>query len=394
MKRSSQHVLAYERSAIFTARSSSAFAILPLAATLGLAAACSEEVGPRAKNGGTQPPGADAGDQPGEAFNAGEELRIPVPAAGRVYAKLASPPALVTPADPKADKGWDLAFEGLDVYTNSGPSGSGASLAFGPLDPIVFLEDAAPEVPFLTADKAGGAFIRWYFYEGPPNHALYSRFHVFGVKDGDKLYRVQILSYYGKRDGAAVSALYKIRYAEVGQPAKEAVDLDGTAGGTTAGDPAAPAECIDLGTGARMMLTAAEARTSTAWHLCFRRQDISVNGEEGGPRGVGAIDFDAEKTATEKLEDIVQLTPESELARFDAITAASFEGQTLRGDRVVSAFSGLWTERGANPAAPGKFAWLVVGADGKRRHLVGFARFEGATATSPGTIVMRVKAAK
>ena len=143
-----------------------------------------------------------------------------------------------------------------------------------------------------------------------------------------------------------------------------------------------------------MMLTAAEARASSAWHLCFRRQDISVNGEEGGPRGVGAIDFDADKTANEKFEDIVQLTPESELARFDAINAASFEGQTLRGDRIVSAFSGLWTERGSSPLAPGKFAWLVVGADGKKRYLVGFARFEGATATSPGTIVMRVKAAK
>lgn len=372
-----------------TELSSSARA-LSFAAAVGVAVACSEEVGPGAKNGATTT--ADAG--PEEAFNAGEELKIPVPPQGRVHVKLASPPAIVTPADPNTDKGWDVAFEGLDVYTNSGTSGSGASLAFGPLDPIVFVEDVAPEVPFLTEDKAGGAFIRWYFYEGAPNHGLYSRFHVFGVKDGDKLYRVQILSYYGKRDGAAVSALYTIRAAEVGQPAKEVVDLDGTAGGTTAGDPAAPSECLDLGTGARMMLTAAEARTSSAWHLCFRRQDISVNGEKGGPRGTGAIDFDADKIATEKLEDIVQLTPESKLARFDAITAASFEGQALRGDRVVSAFSGLWTERGAGPAAPRKVAWLVVGANGKDRYLLGFSRFEGATATSPGTVVMRVKAVK
>lgn len=370
------------------------FALVALAAVTALAAACSEDVGPGAKSSPTTKPGSDAGEEPGDVFNAGEELSIPVPSTGRVYAKLASPPALVTPAGPKTDKGWDLAFEGLDVFTNSGPSGSGASLAFGPLDPIVFVEDVAPEVPFLTGDKSGGAFIRWYFYEGAPNHALYSRFHVFGVKDGDKLYKVQVLSYYGKRDGAAVAALYKIRYAEVGQPAKEAVDLDGTAGGTTSGDPSAPGECIDLGTGARTMLTPDAARASSAWHLCFRRQDISVNGEEGGPRGVGAIDFDADATATETLPDIVERTPESELARFDAIDAASFAGQTLRGDRVVSAFSGLWTERGANPAAPRSFAWLVVGADGKKRYLVGFARFDGATATSPGTIVMRVKAVK
>ncbi|MBX3215501.1 MAG: HmuY family protein [Labilithrix sp.] len=373
------------------------FSSVVLASILGVAAfgvACSEEVGPGAKNDAGASPESDAGDDPGAAFNAGEELLVQVPETGRVYAKLESPPAIVTPADAKTDLGWDLAFEGLDVFTNSGPSGAGASLAFGPLDPIAFLDDAAPQVPFLTADKAGGAFIRWYFYEGAPNHGLYSRFHVFGVKDGDKLYKVQILSYYGKRDGAAVSALYRVRYAEVGQPAKEAVDLDGTAGGTTAGDPSAPSECLDLGTGARTMLTTDEARASSAWHLCFRRQDISVNGEEGGPRGVGAIDFDAEKTATEKFEDVLDLTPESELARFDAIDAASFEGQTLRGDRVVSAFSGLWTERGATPPAPGKFAWLVIGPDGKKKYLVGFARFDGATATSPGTIAMRVKAVK
>jgi hypothetical protein len=366
---------------------SRAFLVIPIALALGVAAACSDEAGPGAK----QSTSTDAGVDAGESFNAGEELRVTVPASGRVHAKLASPPAVVSPADPKTDKTWDLAFEGLDVFTNSGPSGPGAAAAFGPLDPIVFLEDTAPAVPFLAGDKAGGAFIRWYFYEGPPNHALYSRFHVFGVKDGDKLYRVQILGYYGKRDGASVGALYKIRYAEVGQPAKEAVDLDGTAGGTTSGD--APSECIDLGTGQRMMLSAAEARTSSAWHLCFRRQDISVNGESGGPRGIGAVDFDADKTATEKLTDVVDRTPESELGRFDAVTADRFAGETFRGDRIVSAFSGLWTAR-ASPPAPGKFAWLVVGGDGKSRYLLGFSRFEGATDASPGTIVMRVKPAK
>lgn len=372
---------------------SSTLSLFALGAVIALAAACGEEVGSGTKGPSTTKPGGDAG-APGDAFNAGEELLIPVPSTGRAYAKLASPPALVTPADPATDKGWDLAFEGLDVFTNSGPSGPGAALVFGPLDPIVFVEDVAPEVPFLSGDKSGGAFIRWYFYEGAPNHALYSRFHVFGVKDGDKLYKVQILSYYGKRDGAGVAALYKIRYAEVGQPAKEAVDLDGTVGGATAGDPSVPGECIDLGTGARMMLTPDAARASSAWHLCFHRQDISVNGEEGGPRGVGAIDFDADATAAETLSEVVNRTPESELARFDAVSAANFEGKVLRGDRVVNALSELWTESGANPAAPANSAWLVVGADGKKRYLVGFARFDGATATHPGTIAMRVKAVK
>ena len=356
----------------------------PLVVLLG---ACSDDSGSRSS------PRADAGSDAAAAFNAGEELAVPVPDGARVYVSLGSPPSIVTPASPRTDRTWDVAFEGLEVYTNSGPSGGGAAAAFGPLDSIVFLEDVAPDVPFLSSDKTGGAFNRWYFYEGAPNHALFSRFHVFGVKDGEKLYRVQVLSYYGVRDGAPVSALYKVRYGEVGQATREAEGLDGSAGGTS-GAVDAPAECIDLGTGARMMLTSEAARVSQAWHLCFRRQDISVNGETGGPRNVAAVDFGADLTAGEKLAEVAARTPESELARYDAITAKSFEGPTLRGDRVISAFSGLWTQRNVSPAAPGSFAWLVVGAGGKARHLVGFSRFDGASATSPGTIVMRVKTAK
>ncbi|MBC7017941.1 hypothetical protein, partial [Salmonella enterica] len=95
---------------------------------------------------------------------------------------------------------------------------------------------------------------------------------------------------YGVRDGAPTSALYRVRWAEVtaagSGPVNELADLDGTAGGPQ-GKPDAKSECLDLGTSARTMLTTAEARASSAWHLCFRRQDISVNGEVGGPRGVG-----------------------------------------------------------------------------------------------------------
>ncbi len=353
-----------------------------------VAIACSDSA---AKKDDATPGGGADGGADAEAFTTGEEVKLTVPASGRVYLKLASPAGQVTPADPKTDKGWDLAFEGLDVFTNSGPSGSGQSRAFGPNDAVVFLSDVAPEVPdvLLTGDKTGGAFVRWYYYEGAPNHALHSRFHVFGVKDGDKIYKVQILSYYGERDGAPVSSLYRVRWAELGGPTQEAINVDGTA---TAAD--AANECLDLATGAKTALTPAAAQASTAWHLCFRRQNISVNGELGGPRNVGAVDLDAEKVASEKLTDVLNMTPESEQARFDAVNAQSFAGQTFRGDRVVSAFSGLWLEKGASPPSPAQVAWLVVGADGKSKYLVGFARFEGATNESPGTVTMRVKAVK
>lgn len=362
-------------------------------AALAVLAACSDSAGNKATSAQATDGGADGGD----TFTSGDELRAVVPEGGRVYVKLGSPPAVVAPADPKTDKGWDLAFEGLDVFTNSGPSGSGTGSAFGPLDGVVFLGDVAPSVPFLAADTTGGAFIRWWFYGGAPDHALYTRYHLYGIQDGAKQYKVQVLAYYGVRDGAPVSALYRARWAEVtatgSGPTKDVADLDGTAGGPQ-GKPDAKSECLDLGTGARSLLTPADARTSSAWHVCFRRQDISVNGGIGGPRGVTAVDLDADKTATDTLSDVVAKTAESEQVRFDAVSASSLAGQAFRGDRVVSAFGTLWLERGVSPAAPSKSAWLVYGADGTSKYLVGFARFEGATLKAPGTIVMRVKSVK
>jgi hypothetical protein len=357
---------------------------------LGGASACSDSAGTKDAPSSSAEGGAD-----GDVFTSSEELQIPV-GAGRVHVKLATPPAIVTPADPKADKGWDLAFEGLDVFTNSGPSGAGLGASFGPLDPIVFIDDAVPSTPFLATDTTGGAFIRWWYYGGAAaNHALYTRFHVYGVQDGAKQYKVQVLNYYGVRDGAPTAALYRVRWAEVtaagSGPVKDVADLDGTADQANA---AGKSECLDLGTGARMMFTAAEARASSAWHLCFRRENVSVNGEVGGPRGVTAVDLDAASSPNEKLSEVVDKTPESEQARFDAVTAQSLVGQPFRGDRIVSGFGTLWLERGVSPVAPSKSAFVVRGADNTSMYVVGFARFDGATATSPGTIVMRVKSVK
>ena len=355
------------------------------------ASACSDSAGTTATTSSSSAEaGADA-----DTFTSSEELLVPV-AAGRVHVKLASPPAIVIPADPKTDKGWDLAFEGLDVFTNSGPSGAGLGASFGPLEPIVFVDDAVPQTPFLATDTTGGAFLRWWYYGGAAaNHALYTRFHVYGVQDGAKQYKVQVLNYYGVRDGAPTAALYRVRWAEItaagSGPVKDLADLDGTADQANV---AGKSECLDLGTSARMMLTAAEARASSAWHLCFRRENISVNGEVGGPRGVGAVDLDAASSPNEKLSEVVDKTPESELARFDAVTAQSLTGQPFRGDRIVSGFGTLWLERGVSPVAPSKSAFVVRGADNTSMYLVGFARFDGATAASPGTIVMRVKSVK
>jgi hypothetical protein len=363
--------------------------------TASVLSACSDEAGSKADADAGAGASADGGAD-AAAFDTGAELRVPVPESGRVFVKLA-PPAVVTPGgDPKTSSDWDIAFEGFDVLTNSGASGSGKGSAFGPLDAITFIGDTAPQVPFLTQDKAGGAFLEWYAYEGS-SHALYSRYHVYGVRDGARLWKVQILTYYGQRDGAAVAALYKMRFAEVTSgasgPTRELADLDGTAGGLRA--PAnAPSECVDLGSGARTMLTPDAARASTAWHLCFRRDSISVNGEIGGPRGVTAVDLDADETAGETVNAVMAKTADGEKAAFDAVTTASFDGKTFRGDRVVSAFSDKWIDPAKSPLGPANAAWLVKDAAGTQKFLLGFPSFQSPTSKSPGTVVARIKPVK
>lgn len=359
-----------------------------------LIAACSDTAGSKSNGGAAAP--ADAGPD-SSAFDSGSELRVLVPDAGRVYVKL-NPAAVATSGtDPKASLDWDLAFEGFDVFTNSGVSGSGQGGAFGPLDAITFLGDTAPSVPFLSPDKSGGAFLDWYKYEGAPTHALWSRYHVFGVKDGMRLWKVQILTYYGERDGASIAGLYKIRYAELmpsgAGPLQELTNLDGTAGGAQAPS-TTPSECLDLGSGARMMLTPDAARAASAWHLCFRRQSISVNGESGGPRGIGAVDLTADKVPGETIDAVKALTGDSEKSTFDVVNAGAFDGRVFRGDRIVSGFGDGWIDRKTSPLGPGNAAWIVVSADGKQKFLLGFRAFENPTTKSPGTVVMRIKPVK
>lgn len=377
---------------VHTIGSLSALGMASVLLSLAAATACSDTAGAKPDAGKV---GADGGATADAAnpFVEGKTLRIPVPETGTTFVKLETPEIATVSGDGKDSLAWDLAFTGYDIFTNSGPSGKGKSLAFGPYDAVIFLTDTAPEAPFITPDKSGGAFLYWYKYEGAPSHALWSRFHVFGVKDGDKYWKVQVIGYYGERQGAPVAALYKIRYAEMtaggAGPTKTVDLLDGTAGGTQGND-ATPSECLDLGTGARAMLTPADSASSSAWHLCFRRQNIAVNGGTGGPRNVTAVDLEGDKTPVETVEEVRLRTEASELAKFDGVTYAKLSSATYRADGVVSAFTGLWLLP-EDKTKPKPVAWYVVGADGKQKFLLGFDRFEGATAKSPGTVVMAVK---
>jgi len=340
---------------------------------------------------------SSAGGEPSEDSSIGTELRIDVEVDVPTLVQLSTASGIHVDGDYQVSGDWDLAFQGWDLFTNGGVSGAGKGGAFGPLPFTYFLAAEDPtDVPFLIEDKAAGAFRDWYVYDGKW-HTLYSRFHAYGVRRGDRVFKVQLLGYYGEVQGAPISALYQIRYAEVTPGANGSVvvvkNLDATAGGL-GGDANAPSGCLTLGTGEQQALTPKAALESSSWDLCFRRDSVSVNGGLGGPGGVTAVDLDAAETEGEILDTVKVLTPEGEAASFDAVNFETLNAPELEyhGDRIVSAFTDAWVDRSVEPPTlPQDSTWLVVGADGKSRYLLGFTGLKNSTAEAARTVVMRIQ---
>jgi len=334
--------------------------------------------------------GSGGGAGGGDPLLGGTLLEVPT-SSEPTYVDLDAP-GIVTASD-----AWDLRFEGKQIYTNGGESGKGDGAAFGPNEIAMFGQDSVPaEIPFLLEDEAGGAFIKWYAYDGP-THLLYSRFHVYGIRRGDELYKVQLIGFYGEEAGAPIPALYQLRFASVdasGVSETEVLqEIDGTAGGATEPLPSDPSGCVRLSTGEISFLTPAEAKASSDWDLCFRRATISVNGGDEGAGDVEAVDLMADLTASEQLADVMEKTAASALGDFDAPDNATLTASDViwLTDGVISAFSNRWLVAGSDPLQAGEFAWLVAGSDGVEPFFVAFEGFDGATTDSVGTVRMRVK---
>jgi hypothetical protein len=340
--------------------------------------------------------GTSSGSPP-EDFRVGVELRVTVARDASTFVNLAAAKVVdIGEAEPRQSSDWDLAFRGWDIFTNGGASGGGKGAAFGPLPFTYLLAAVEPrDVPFLIEDKAAGAFRDWYFYDGQW-HSLYSRFHAYGVKSGERLFKLQLLGYYGDVQGAPISGLFRLRYAEVTPESDgkivEISKLDATAGGL-GGDDQAASGSLTLGTGEQQQLTPSQAAESSLWDLSFRRDSVSVNGGLGGPGQVTAVDLDAAATESETLEEIKTRTAENQASGFAALDydALTLPNHKYRGDRIVSALTEAWADSSSDPPQlVFDASWLVAGADGKSRFLVGFTGLKNSTTESPGSVVMRI----
>lgn len=353
-----------------------------LALVFVLAALGCEESPDTTGGGGGQ---GGAGSDP---FASGTALEVDA-SSGRTYVDLDTVSIVAQ------DEPWDIALEGRDVFTHGGASGAGNGAAF-PIDAEVFADDTVPtDVPFLIEDQSGGPFIDWYVYDGG-THLVYSRYHVFGVRRADELYKVQILSFYGEVEGAPVPAIYQVRSARVREtgvdPMTLHANIDGTAGGPAPSE-STPSGCVRLATDERFSFTPEQARSSDAWDLCFRRDAILLNGGTGGALGVDAVDAQVSETPSESLAEVMERTNESELARFEAVDYVTLTAPALtyRTDGIVTAFTDTWIEPGSSPLAPRHLAFLVAGSDGETPFFVAFESFTGATSTAVGTVGLRIK---
>ncbi len=357
-----------------------------------LALACSNEVEGDSGTGGAGGGGGAAGvsGSGGGATLPGDELVVDVPATGRRLVDLDGPSVMDDGAADSLD--WELALGGWDVFTNGGLSGPGQGAGFGPLDASEFAHPrTVQDVPFLPLDTTGGAFHGWNFYDQAGGHVLWSRMHIVAVRSQDHDYKVQILSYYGERDGAPIPGLYRVRWAALGGATQE-LSVDGTAGGPT-GAADAPSGCLVLATGEVKMLAPADVAARTDWDLCFRRDQVGVNGELGGPGSVVAADLDEARRASETLDAVRKLTPAGELARFEAIDQAAVDAVRgrMRGDRIVNMFSDVWFELASEPRRPAPGTWLIADAAGARRFLLMFSDIQRSTPESAGQVTLRVR---
>jgi hypothetical protein len=326
-------------------------------------------------------------------------LELTVGPDSRTFVELSKPSLVELDGTGQDSIAWDVALQGRDVFTNGGVSGPGNCSAFGPLAAPTFLSDSAPETPLLLKDRAGGALLDWYDYVGD-THLLYSRYHVYGLRDGERLYKLQILSYYADQLGAPISAHYHIRYSELlsdgsSGEIREIAEIDASAGGSKLGD-SEPSACVELDSERISMLTPDQAAQSDSWHLCFRREAIAVNGGISGPRGIEAVDLQAAETPNETEAQIKARSAESELPSFESVDSDQLNDETLswKEDGVATAFAERWLEAGSEPLALSDTVWFVIAADGSAKYLLKFEGLSGDPAVEQATLSLRAKSVR
>lgn len=126
------------------------------------------------------------------------------------------------------------------------------------------------------------------------------------------------------------------------------------------------------------------AAASGAWDIAFSATTVTLNGGAAGPGGVSGFCICQNAGATDT--QVLAMTPDSELADFDAVTAVPTA--TFTTDALTPAITGWFTGSGAAAQADPSRTFLVRLADSVGYAKVHVTALQNPTATSPGVVTI------
>lgn len=124
---------------------------------------------------------------------------------------------------------------------------------------------------------------------------------------------------------------------------------------------------------------------SPSWDIAFFATNATLNGGEAGPGGVEAACVCQNATATG--DEVLAMTPESELADFEAVTSVP-AGLTWTSDALSPAITGWYSGSGTAAVANPSRTFLVRLADSTAFAKVRVVNLEQPTTTTPGRVTL------
>ena len=124
---------------------------------------------------------------------------------------------------------------------------------------------------------------------------------------------------------------------------------------------------------------------STGWDLAFFATNATLNGGAAGPGGVEAACLCQNATATG--DEVLAMTPASELADFEAVTSVP-AGLTWTSDALSPAITEWYSGSGAAAVANPSRTFLVRLADSTSYAKVRVVSLQQSTATTPGRVTI------
>ncbi|HEY0970651.1 MAG TPA: HmuY family protein [Gemmatimonadales bacterium] len=136
------------------------------------------------------------------------------------------------------------------------------------------------------------------------------------------------------------------------------------------------------------VVTPADPLRSTEWDIAFNGTNVRLNGGEGGAAGVTGYCLCQNSAAAPSSEQVLAMTPQSELADFDAVTASALPGaSSFTGDVLVPAVQEWHTGSGAT-ATVSDAVWLVRLRDSLAYSKLRVVSLQGPTAATPGRVTL------